>query len=74
MSDKTQTATTGTPAQNIIDMIAKKHLGIETLEQRFSDSLDFHDCGVLSIKAALETAFKLGVEAGMSINQKGDVR
>lgn len=26
--------------------IARKHLGIETLETRNSDSLDFHDVGV----------------------------
>ena len=40
--------------------IAKKHLFLETLETRFSDSLDFRDQGVWSIKAALEAAYKAG--------------
>ena len=40
--------------------IAKKHLKIETLETRKSDSLDFHDVAVWSIKAALEAAYQAG--------------
>jgi hypothetical protein len=40
--------------------IAKQHLGIETLETQHSDSLDFHDLSVWSIKAALQAAFDLG--------------
>jgi len=32
----------------------------ETLETRNSDSLDFHDCTVWSIKKALEQAYELG--------------
>jgi len=60
--------------QNIIEVIAQKKLGIETLEPRNSDRLDFHDLGVGSIREALETAFKAGVELGMAVNQKGDVK
>ena len=40
--------------------IASEDLGVETLETRNSDSLDFYDCGVLSIRAALESAYMAG--------------
>ena len=40
--------------------IAKSHLHLETLETRNSDSLDFHDMSVWSIKAALEAAYEAG--------------
>ena len=51
----------------ILTLIAQKHLGIETLETRSSDSLDFHDTAVWCIKNALEAAFKAGVEVGISL-------
>ena len=44
----------------ILADIATKHLFLETLEGRNSDSLDFHDMAVWSIKAALEAAFEAG--------------
>jgi len=40
--------------------IALDKMGIETLETRNSDSLDFHDVSVWSLKAALEAAYKAG--------------
>ena len=40
--------------------IAASHLNLETLETRNSDSLDFHDMAVWSIKAALEAAYEAG--------------
>ena len=40
--------------------IAAKHLFLETLETRNSDSVDFHDMAVWSIKAALEAAYEAG--------------
>ncbi len=43
--------------------IAKKHLNLETLETRNSDSLDFSDQAVWSLKAALFEAFKAGRES-----------
>ncbi len=43
--------------------IAGKVLGLETLETRSRDSLDFHDLSVWQIKKALEAAFLAGVEA-----------
>lgn len=46
-----------------ITEIAKKHLGIQTLECRKSDSLDFHEVSVWSVQAALEAAFAAGQNA-----------
>jgi hypothetical protein len=43
--------------------IAQTHLGIETLEERRSDSLDFHEVGVWSVKDALQAAFEAGQAA-----------
>ncbi len=53
--------------ETILTLIAQKHLGIETLETRRSDSLDFHDTAVWCIKDALEAAFKAGVALGASM-------
>ena len=53
--------------ETILTLIAQMHLGIETLETRRSDSLDFHDTAVWCIKDALEAAFKAGVEFGASM-------
>jgi hypothetical protein len=50
----------------IITKIAKQHLGIETLEVRHSDRLDFHDCGVAGLRAALKDAFEAGKNAQRS--------
>ena len=55
------------PIETILILIAQKHLGIETLETRSSDSLDFHDTAVWCIRDALEAAFKAGVEVGISL-------
>lgn len=46
--------------------IARRHLQIDTLETRKSDSLDFHDCSVWGIKSALQEAF----EAGRAVRNK----
>jgi hypothetical protein len=42
--------------------IAKKHLNLETLETRNSDSLDFHDVAVWSLKEALQEAYEAGLK------------
>ena len=47
----------------ILTKIAAKFLGLETLQTRNSDSLDFHDLSTASVKAALEAAYKAGYEA-----------
>ena len=51
----------------ILTLIAQKHLGIDTLQTRHADSLDFHDTAVWCIRDALEAAFKAGVELGAAI-------
>ena len=48
----------------IIEDIAKKEFGIETLEERKMDSLDFHDVAVWQVRAALEAAYRAGQAAG----------
>lgn len=50
-------------AEKTIERIARDILRIETLETRKSDSLDFHDVAVWSIKDALEAAYRAGQEA-----------
>jgi hypothetical protein len=47
-----------------VAIIAKTVLGFETLETRNRDSLDFRECGVASIKAALEEAYDSGQRFG----------
>ena len=51
----------------ILTLIAQKHLGIETLQTRNADGLDFHDTAVWCIRDALEAAFKAGAEIGASM-------
>lgn len=43
--------------------IARDKLGIETLETRCSDRLDFHDVAVWCIKDALVAAFRAGADS-----------
>lgn len=40
--------------------IANQVLGVQTLEARNSDSLDFHDLAIWNIKKALEAAYLAG--------------
>jgi hypothetical protein len=47
----------------LLAAIAKETLHIDTLETRRSDSLDFHDVAVWSVKAALEAAYRAGLAA-----------
>ena len=53
--------------ESLLTLIAQQHLGIETLQTRSSDHLDFHDTAVWCLKDALEAAFKAGVELGASM-------
>ena len=46
----------------IINQIAKR-MGIETLETRHGDGLDFHDLAVWTIEEALQAAYKAGLDA-----------
>lgn len=43
--------------------IARRHLGLETLETRNSDSLDFHDLAIWNIRDALLAAYAAGAAA-----------
>lgn len=40
--------------------IAKQHLGIQTLQTRNRDSLDFHDVSVGSLRAIMKAAYEAG--------------
>lgn len=51
-------------ATQTLDQIARQILGLETLETRSSDRLDFHDLNVASIKAALLAAYQAGQKNG----------
>ena len=55
--------------EKAIAKIAKDSLGLETIETRNSDSLDFHELGVWQIKEALELAYKAGQNANDSIKR-----
>jgi hypothetical protein len=48
---------------NQLSTIAREALGLETLETRSSDSLDFHDLAVWCVKDALERAYEAGRQA-----------
>lgn len=52
-----------TTRKNIIDRIAREALGLDTLESRRMDSLDFHEHAVWSIQEALERAYEAGLAA-----------
>jgi len=43
-----------------LEQIARTTLGLETLETRRSDGLDFHDLAVWQIKQALQAAYEAG--------------
>ena len=60
-----------TDRDRIILEIAANIVGVETLETRKRDSLDFHDISVMSLKKALEAAFDAGVQEGAMIGQAG---
>lgn len=46
--------------EKILGAIAKEHLAMETLETQNSDSLDFKEVAVWSVKDALIAAFEAG--------------
>ena len=60
-----------TKLDTLLQKIAKKHLHLETLETRNSDSLDFSEQAVWAIKDALDEAFKAGIEVGVEIAFSG---
>ena len=52
---------------DLLTEIAKRHLGLETLESRRSDSLDFSDQAVWCIRDALMAAYGKGMEIGVKV-------
>jgi len=55
----------------LLESIARKKLGIETLETRNMDGLDFSDQAVWKIKEALESAYAEGIKFTEKIGQRG---
>jgi len=49
--------------EKLLTEIAVKHFNVETLETRRSDSLDFYDCAVWSMREALAEAYEAGKKA-----------
>ena len=52
-----------TTKDKVIAEIARRHLLIDTLETRNSDSEDFYEVAVWCIKAALQEAYEAGLNA-----------
>ena len=62
------------PIDTLLTQIAQRHLGIQTLETRNSDSLDFHDVAVWSLREALAAAYKAGAEQGVPTHKAAKTR
>ena len=58
----------------LLTQIAQTHLRIQTLETRNSDSLDFHDVAVWSLREALAAAYKAGAEQGVPTHKAATTR
>ncbi len=63
------TKTNQTAPADLLTNIAQKHLFIETLEERKSDSLDFHEVSVWGVQAALEAAYAAGIAAAQEAKE-----
>ena len=53
------------PRAAVVKKVAALYLGIETLEARGRDCVDFHDLSVTSIRRALEEAYEAGRRASV---------
>lgn len=49
-----------------LERIARKELGVVTLQRRGRDDLDFYEVGVILLKNALEAAYQAGMDAANS--------
>ena len=49
--------------EQLLTQIAQNKLGIETLETRNSDRMDFHEVSVWGVKSALMAAYEAGRQA-----------
>lgn len=70
----TRNTTKKTTKAEAILKIAQTHLGLETIETRKSDSLDFYDLAVWTIRAALEAAYTAGHAAGYDAGRRATNR
>ena len=52
------------PTLELFTKIAREHIFIETLEERKSDRLDFHNVSVWGVERALQAAYQAGLRAG----------
>ena len=59
----TTTTNNNDAARNAAMETIRQHLGLETLESRKRDSLDFHDVSVASIRTIINMAFDAGLAA-----------
>jgi Family of unknown function (DUF6900) len=50
----------------LLHKLAREHLGIETLDVRHMDRLDFFDVSVWSVRSALTAAYNAGMNAACS--------
>lgn len=71
MNSTTKTKPTAkSPAQQrrdeMIAVLANKHLGLVTLETRNSDDVDFREQAVWNIRYALEAAYEAGAQAAIA--------
>lgn len=55
-----------------IEQIAREHLDIETLENRGSDALDFHEVSVWGLRKALSEAYQAGRAAERTLQMQSD--
>ena len=51
----------------LLEKIANEECFVETLQTRFSDSLDFHDISAAGLLKALHTAYYAGFNSGMQL-------
>ena len=56
--------------EEFLKEIARKHLGLETLETRKRDSLDFKEVAVWAVKDALNEVFEEAFQAGRQSIEK----
>jgi hypothetical protein len=62
---------TPTSRNATIQEIATRILGLETLETRNSDSLDFHELAVWTLQCALEEAYEAGARSKSASQHEG---
>jgi hypothetical protein len=57
----------------VVEKIAKAEFGVETMETRKRDSLDFYSVSISTIKYALEQAYKAGLSAAKEVKEEAPI-